>query len=187
MIHSVKFTVLLDTNVIYPLISRDILFWFAHYDLYTPKWSEQIFEEWERVMLRKGIQTEEAERRIQKANSAFPDAMVHGYQSLIRLFELPDEGDRHVLAAAVKANAHLIVTNNVKDFPESYLRSFGLQVKMPDEFLTDLIDLNPDQALLAFHEMVQNKKSPRLDEFEMLQLLRGVGLLDTANYLHSLI
>lgn len=71
MIHSVKFKAVLDTNVIYPIIIRDVLFWFAHYDLYTPKWSENIFAEWKTVMLRKGISEEEAEKRIQIANLAF--------------------------------------------------------------------------------------------------------------------
>lgn len=46
MIHSVRFTCVLDTNVIYPIEIRDLLFWFAHYDLFTPKWSTHIFDEW---------------------------------------------------------------------------------------------------------------------------------------------
>lgn len=45
MIHSVRFKAVLDTNVIYPLISRDILFWFAYYELYTPNWSKHIFDD----------------------------------------------------------------------------------------------------------------------------------------------
>jgi hypothetical protein len=72
MIHSVKFTVVLDTNVIYPVIIRDMLFWFAHYDLYTPKWSKHIFDEWYDVMLRKGVDAIEAKKRIKRAEKAFP-------------------------------------------------------------------------------------------------------------------
>ena len=83
MIHSVRFTAVLDTNVIYPVISRDILFWFAHYDLYTPKWSKHIFDEWKEVMKRKGVAEAEAEKRAGKANSAFPDALVQNYEGLI--------------------------------------------------------------------------------------------------------
>ena len=49
MIHSVQFTCVLDTNVIYPIDIRDLLFWFAHYELYTPKWSDHIFDEWKDV------------------------------------------------------------------------------------------------------------------------------------------
>ena len=187
MIHSVKFKAVLDTNVIYPIIIRDLLFWFAHYDLYTPKWIENIFAEWKTVMLRKGISEEEAEKRIQRANLAFPDALVQNYNGLVAQLELPDEDDRHVVAAAIKANANVIVTNNLKDFPEKYLDSFGLKAKSADDFLTDIIDLNADIAVKAFREMVLNRKNPKMDVYEVLDSLRKVGLDDTANYLHALL
>ncbi len=187
MIHSVKFIAVLDTNVIYPLIIRDILFWFAHYNLYTPKWSENIFDEWRRVMIAKGVTIADSNKRIDKANAAFPDALVENYKALINHLELPDEDDRHVMAAAIKTNAHLIVTNNLRDFPEAYLQSFGLSAKSADDFLTDIIDINQDQAVDAFKEMVLNKKNPAMDEFEVLDQLRKAGLKATANYLHSLL
>lgn len=187
MIHSVRFTAVLDTNVIYPVISRDLLFWFAHYDLYTPKWSKNIFDEWKAVMMRKGITEEEAAKRVAKADLAFPDALVHNYESLISHLELPDVQDKHVLAAAIKVNANVIVTNNLKDFPQEYLQSFGLNAKTADDFLTDLIDLDPEQTVAAFKEMVLNKKNPPLDEYEVLNQLRKINLHDTANYLHALI
>jgi predicted nucleic acid-binding protein len=187
MIHSVRFTVVLDTNVVYPVIIRDILFWFAYHDLYTPKWSQHIFEEWKRVMMQKGVSEDNANKRIAKANLAFPDALVQNYKSLIANLHLPDKDDRHVVAAAIKTNAHLIVTNNIKDFPNQYLQTFGLIAKTADDFLTDIIDLNQDTARNAFKEMVLNKKNPKQDEFEVLKLLRNAGLSDTANYLHALL
>lgn len=185
MIHSVRFKAVLDTNVIFPIITRDLLFWFAYYDLYTPKWSEHIFDEWRDVMIRKGV--EEAERRVQRANTAFPDALVKNYTSLIDKLELPDEKDRHVLAAAIKTNANVIVTSNLKDFPTAYLKSFGLTAKNADDFLTDLIDLNSDKAVEAFKEMVLNRKNPAMDEYQVLESLRKIGLKDTADYLHTLL
>jgi hypothetical protein len=128
MIHSVRFTAVLDANVVYPVIIRDLLFWFAHYDLYTPKWSKHIFDEWKTVMQRKGITELETDKQVGRANLAFPDALVQNYDGLIEGLKLPDEKDRHVLAAAIKTNANLIVTNNIKDFPKEYLLSFGLSV-----------------------------------------------------------
>ena len=187
MIHSVRFTAVLDTNVVYPVIIRDILLWFGHYDLYTPKWSEHIFDEWKNVMLAKGVEQAEAENRIKKVNLAFPDALVQNYKGLIDQLELPDVDDRHVLAAAIKVNANLIVTNNIKDFPEQYLQSFGLSAKTADDFLTDIIDLNQEQAIAAFKEMVVNKKNPKMDEQDVLDQLRKAGLKDTAHYLHTLL
>lgn len=187
MIHSVRFIAVLDTNVIYPIICRDLLFWFAHYDLFTPKWSKNIFDEWYAVMMRQGISHEEALKRVQRANIAFPDACVHNYDGLITHLDLPDEKDKHVLAAAIKTNANVIVTNNIKDFPEKYLESFGLKVKMLDDFFTDIIDLNQDKSLAAFKEMVMHKKNPPLDEYDVLNRLRTLQLQDTANYLHALL
>lgn len=185
MIHSVRFICVLDTNVIYPIEIRDLLFWFAHYDLYTPKWSEHIFDEWRDVMKRKGITDKEAIKRVNNANLAFPDALVSNYSGLISGLELPDPKDCHVLAAAIKTNANVIVTNNIKDFPKDYLSSYGLSAKTADDFLTDIIDLNVEQAVNAFREMVLNRRNPDLDEFEVLDILRNRGLTETANYLHS--
>ena len=185
MIHSVKFKAVLDTNVIFSIVIRDLLFWFAYYELYTPKWSATIFEEWKEVMIRKGVSLEEANKRTQRANLAFPDASVTNYEKLIDSLELPDVKDRHVLAAAIKSNANVIVTNNLKDFPEEYLNSFGVKAKSADDFLTDIIDLNPEIAIKAFKEMVLNRKNPKMDEFEVLESFRKVGLNDTANYIHA--
>lgn len=185
MIHSVRYTCVLDTNVIYPIEIRDLLFWFAHYDLFTPKWSQNIFSEWESVMLRKAVSKTEATRRINMADQAFPDALVTNYESLIEGLDLPDVDDRHVLAAAIKTNANIIVTNNLKDFPKEYLATFGLTAKSADDFLTDIIDLNPDTAIKAFRELVLHRRNPDLDEFEVLDIMRKQGLKNAADYLHS--
>jgi predicted nucleic acid-binding protein len=187
MIHSVRFKAVLDTNVIHPIVVRDLLFWFAHYDLYTPKWSKHIFDEWKSLIIKKGKSESEAERRINMANKAFPDAFVDKYENLIGGLILPDLKDCHVLAAAIKTNANIIVTNNLKDFPNDYLETFGIKAISADDFLIDIIDLNPDEALKAFKEMVMYKRNPEMDEFEVLNVFRKSGLNDTANYLHSLL
>lgn len=187
MIHSVRFKAVLDTNVIYPLISRDLLFWFAHYDLFTPKWSKHIFDEWEEVMIRKGLNNEDAKKRIAVVDSAFPDALVKNYENLIPTLSLPDQKDRHVVAAAIKSNSNCIVTNNLKDFPPDILDDFEIAVISADDFLVDIIDLNHEQAISAFKEMVLNRKNPKMDEFEVLIQLRKCGLTKTADFLHSLI
>ncbi|MCB9230161.1 MAG: PIN domain-containing protein [Bacteroidia bacterium] len=187
MIHSVRFIAVLDTNVIYPIEIRDLLFWFAFAELFTPKWSIHIFDEWKELMMRKGVPLQQVESRVQKANDAFPDALEQNYESLISQLELPDEKDRHVLAVAIKTNANVIVTNNLKDFPSHYLQKFGIVAKSADDFLTDVIDLNPHEALFAFRKLVLNRRNPDLDEFAVLNNLRRNGLTETANYLHSLL
>lgn len=155
--------------------------------LYTPKWSKHIFDEWAEVMRRKGVPNDEVQKRVGVADRAFPDALVLNYESLLKNLELPDPDDCHVLAAAIKTNANVIVTNNLKDFPQEYLESFGLKAISADDFLTDIIDLNTEEATKAFKEMVLNKKNPELDEYQVLDSLRKCGLKDTADYLHALL
>lgn len=187
MIHSVRFTCVLDTNVIYPVNIRDLLLWFAHYDLFTVKWSSGICEEWIKVMRAKGVDEHTIAKRVQRMSDAFPDALVENYDGLIDVLELPDKDDRHVLAAAIKANANLIVTNNLSDFPAAELAKYGLEAKSADDFLTDIIDLNQSRALEAFKELVANRRSPELDAYQVLDQFRKVGLKNTADYLHALL
>lgn len=187
MIHSARFTCVLDTCVIYPIDIRDLLLWFAHFDLYTPKWSQLIFEELFKVMLEKGMSIEKAKEQIQRINVAFPDAMVTNYEKIIDTLSMPDRNDCHVLAAAIKSNANLIVTNNLKDFDNEYLSKFGLFAKNADDFITDTIDLNPELAKEAFTTMVAHRTNPSVDEYQVLNILRNRGLVNSANYLHSLI
>lgn len=187
MIHSTRFTCVLDTCVIYPIDVRDLLLWFAYFDLYTPKWSQHVFDELHRVMVEKGMSNEIARRQIDRINTAFPDAMVNNYEELITTLSLPDERDRHVLAAAIKSNANLIVTNNLKDFDVDYLSKFGLYAKNADDFITDTIDLNADLAVKAFTTMVAHRTNPSLDVYQVLNILRNRGLKNSADYLHVLL
>jgi len=76
MIHSVRFTAILDTNVIYPIIVRDLLFWLAHYDLYTPKWSSHIFNEWKEVMIRNSKKSNFANQQLRKS-AIFRKSLIH--------------------------------------------------------------------------------------------------------------
>lgn len=92
-----------------------------------------------------------------------------------------------VLAAAIKTNANIIVTNNLNDFPTDVLEPLGLSAKNADDFLTDIIDLNHEVAIQAFRKMVMNRRDPDLDEYEVLAALRKNGLNDTADYLHALL
>ncbi|MFW5758538.1 MAG: PIN domain-containing protein [Bacteroidota bacterium] len=138
-------------------------------------------------MKRKGLSEEEAYKRSNVMNLAFPDALVENYEPLINTLDLPDMDDRHVLAAAIKTNTDQIITNNIKDFPKEVLASFDIKAKTPDDFLTDIIDLNKKLSLAAFRKLVLNKKQPPLDEYEVLDILRNNGLQNTADYLHALL
>ncbi len=177
----------LDTNVIYPLWLRDILLWFAFYDLFIPKWSSTIFDEWIRVMHRKGINHREALRRVKVMNDAFPDAQVKNYESIISSLDLPDQNDRHVLAAAIRSKSSFIITRNLKDFPSIILNPFGIQAVSPDLFLSALVKIYPIQTVLAFRKLVKNKTRPLFTEEEVLLILQKNNLRKTAKEIKLLL
>lgn len=89
---------------------------------------------------------------------------------------MPDNNDRHVLAAAIKANANIIVTFNIKDFPSSYLKSFGIEVQHPDKFITNLINVDKQTSIKAFNNQVRSLKNPPKSGEEVLSVLAKCGL-----------
>lgn len=52
---------------------------------------------------------------------ALERVLVEDYEPLIPDIVLPDADDRHVLAAAIKGEANIIITINRKDFPTKTL------------------------------------------------------------------
>lgn len=92
--------------------------------LYRPIWSKDIHEEWTRAVTRSrpDIAPEKLGRRRAAMDRALPDACVSGYQRLLPAIELPDPDDRHVVAAAIRAKAQVIVTFNMKRISPSKRR-----------------------------------------------------------------
>jgi hypothetical protein len=93
-------------------------------------------------VIKAGIPIDRVDRRIANMSRSFPDAMVTGYESLVDGMA-NDPKDRHVLAAAVRANAEVIVTFNIRDFPEPALKPYDITAVHPDDFLLDQLDLYP--------------------------------------------
>lgn len=189
MIHSPRFIAVLDACVLYPVPIRDLLLSLAAAELYKPKWSALIQEEWSRNLLanRPDLTAAQLERTSTMMNTAFPDADVEGYDVFIPTLTLPDPNDRHVLAAALRAQADVIVTTNLKDFPAAYIRTFDIEVQHPDEFIGNLIDLNPAKALEAFRRQVARLRNPPMEAAQVLNNLRNSSLLNTASRLETLL
>lgn len=114
-----QFIVIYDSCVLYPAPLRDLFMRLALTDLYHAKWTQEIHNEWMRNLLknRPDLTAERLESVRAKMDLNVRDGLVEGYEELIDGIKLPDPNDRHVLAAAIKANAQTIVTYNLSDFP----------------------------------------------------------------------
>ena len=181
MIHAVA---LLDANVLYPASLRDLLLQLAFSGYYQARWSVEIDDEWRRNLLasRPDLVTQIPLTQATMLR-AIPDAHATDYAHLIPELSLPDPDDRHVLAAAITAEAEIIVTFNLKDFPAEALAPHGLKAQHPDEFLRTFMIAIPAQVLACVRECVERLINPPVSASDYLAVLRRLGLTETASFL----
>ncbi|EMH2959964.1 PIN domain-containing protein [Burkholderia multivorans] len=186
MTHS-PFTAIYDACVLYPAPLRDFLMRLALSGCFRARWSAHITDEWKRNLLdnRPDLTAEQLDRTSSLMDRAIPDAVVTGYESLIAGLVLPDADDRHVLTAAIRCNASVIVTFNRKDFPEEALLPYGIEAQHPDEFVDDLFDLEPAVVVAAARRQREALKQPPLTADRYLEILRRQGMVQTCQSLDA--
>jgi len=179
---------LYDACVLYPAPLRDLLMHLAMTDLYQAKWTNEIHDEWMRNVLanRPDLKRAQLERTRNLMNMHVLDCLVDGYDHLIPSLKLPDLNDRHVLAATIHSAASIIVTYNLKDFPEKTLNKYGVQAQHPDHFLVQLIELNPDTVCAALKRLRTSLKNPPTNTNQYLAILKQQSLPKTVKKLESL-
>jgi predicted nucleic acid-binding protein len=153
----------------------------------TLRHSDRIQEEWIRNLLlnRQDLKRESLERTKDAMNTAFPDANVTQYEPLIDGLTLPDPDDRHVLAAAIRGQADVILTFNLKDFPPCALAVYDIEVQDPDTFVAHLIELNRPKVLEAIQNLVKSLKNPQKTIEEVFETLENQGLLKSVDMLRN--
>ena len=125
------FAVVYDACVLYPSIVRDVLIRVAIEGTVRAHWSDRILDEVFRNLKknRPDLDPAKLDRTGVSWRRHLRDANVTGYESIIDGLVLPDPDDRHVLAAAMRAGAQVIVTDNLKHFPAAALDPFGISAK----------------------------------------------------------
>lgn len=115
------------------------------------------------------------------------EALVTGYEDLIPGLQLPDPDDRHVLAAAIRCQADVIVTINLRDFPPDVLGEFGLEAQHPDAFIGRLFDLSPELVIRAARDHRNNLKDPAKSPQQYIETLERQGMTLTGSLLREFI
>lgn len=181
------FTALLDANVLYPAELRSFLMFLAVQGIFRARWSEDVHEEWISNLLerRPDLTRAQLERTRQLMDKHAPDALVTGYRQLVPALNLPDPNDRHVLAAAVRGGASVIVTNNTKDFPAEALEEFEIEAQTPDQFIHHLVGLYPEEVQAAETHRA-SLRNPAKTREEYLSTLERQGLIESVRALRSI-
>lgn len=187
-----RFTVLADACSLVPALNRNLLLSLAEAEFFRVRWSVAILDEAERaiakVMTNKGVAdaVDRAKRARGNMERAFGDAAVTGYEGLINNLEgLPDPKDAHVIAAAVKTRASVIITGNMKHFPKRVLTPLDLEAKTPDAFIADTIDLDAGRAVAAVRRMRERLQRPEKSPETLLLDMDAAGLTETVDVLRG--
>ena len=164
-----KRVVVYDSNILYPALLRDLLIRLAESDLIEARWTDKILDEMVRAIT---LNRPELVDRIKRTRSVIkqnlPDSLVSGYEYLIPKLQLPDSNDRHVLAAAIHCGASIIVTDNLKDFPDSVLSRYKIVANSPDRFLSDLLRSDPTKVIHVIGNLSANLLKPPIEFLELL-------------------
>lgn len=182
------FVVVYDACVLYSAPVRDLLIRLANAGIVRARWTDRILDECFQSIReqRPDLVPRALDRTRELMNDAVPDCLVVGYQPLIDGLALPDPDDRHVLAAAIRADAQVIVTFNLSDFPAEALAPYDVEAKHPDDFVLDSIDLAPAAVAQCVTEQAAALRNPPASVAQVLDTLRALGLAQSVARLREL-
>lgn len=121
--------------------------------LIVPLWSAEVLAEVRRTQIDKlKWEPRLATSFHEELRRAFPEAEVEGYEALVPNLT-NDPKDRHVLAAAIRADCHLILTFNLKHFPQESLSPWFVTASHPQDYLLVLYEMEPKQVIGCLGEI----------------------------------
>jgi|SRR5664280_1222933 len=175
------FIAVYDACVLYPSTLRDLLIRIAQASLVQAKWTDAILDEVFRNLQenRPDLDADRLKRTRELMMGVVRDVLVVGYEPLIETVTLPDLDDRHVLAAAIRARAQLIVTANVRDFPAEALARWDVEAIRPDDFVRAQIDLDRDLVYAAVTRIADSWLKPPGSVADVLASLERDGLVES--------
>ncbi|CAA2139777.1 MULTISPECIES: PIN domain-containing protein [Methylobacterium] len=187
-----RFTALVDACVLAGALKRNLLLTLAEREFFRLRWSIPILDETERaisdILAKRSVaDSEERARRARLCmETAFDDAMVSDFTRFLGACEgLPDAGDAHVVAAALKTQAATIVTDNIKHCPASVLGPLNLEARTADAFIVDTIALDEGKAVDAVRQLRLRLRRPGKNAGQLLLDMEAVGLTSTVDVLRS--
>jgi len=167
--------------------SQDLLIRIGRAGLVQAKWTNDILDEalGNLARNRPDITQDKLTRLRELINSAIPDCLVAGYEPLIDGLKLPDPKDRHVLAAAIKAGAQVIVTANLKHFPAEHLAPWNVEAKSLDDFVLDQISIDDRAVFACVQAIADSRERPPVTIDDVLSQLERAGLVESAAALRT--
>ncbi len=171
-----------DACVLYPFHLRNVLVQCAVDRLVTARWTEAIHDEWIRNLVANtaGLTRERLDATRELMNRVLPDATVTGYEHLLPELadSIADPDDRHVLAAAIRSRAAVIVTDDKHFRRADRIAAYGISVVRPDSFLLGLYESDRTLLLASLARARMNLSRRAASAEAFVEGLRRTGVLD---------
>lgn len=175
--------VLLDANILIPEYLRAVFLDLGDAGLLRPYWSSEILKEVRRNLIspKFGLSPVNVDHMLACMKTAFPDALVQGYQKLEKQFVvMVDNKDLHVAAAAWRLSQHtyggqavVLVTSNIKDLPNAAFTNMQVTSARPDRVLQDLLSIYPAELPVVLKAMCERFKRPAITQEDLLGILEN--------------
>jgi len=162
----------LDADVLFPMVLRDTLLRAAAAGCFRLHWSARILDEVVHNLTDDlGMDAAKAAALRTLMEEAFPDANVEDWEKLEpKMGNHPK--DRHVAAAAASIGAGIIVTSNIRDFTDL---PAGIIAMTPDQFLSELLTVRPDELMAALEIQAAGYRRPPLSVAGLVEQLACVA------------
>lgn len=170
--------VVADANILFSRTLRDYLLYAADEGAIEIHWSQQILDEMSRNLRAKlGLRQADTDRLETLMNGYIEYALINVDPVdlvNVRAVEM-DANDRHVLAAALSADADILLTDNTKHFPRGWTSEHGIELIDAAGLLTRLVEQFPDKVLAAHHKTLRYSPKTEPELLDTLESIVGPG------------
>lgn len=168
--------VVADANILYSRTLRDYFLYAADQGAIEVHWSQQILDEMSRnLRLKLGLSETDSARLEHLMNDYIEYALVDVEpEDLAAVDDVSmNADDRHVLAAALSADADILLTENVRHFPREWMSEHGIELLTAGELLVRLAGQVPDKMQAAHELTVTYSPKSATDVLATLEAIVG--------------
>ena len=165
-----------DANILYSRTLRDYFLYAADQGAIEVHWSQQILDEMSRnLRLKLGLSETDSARLEHLMNDYIRYALVDVEpEDLAAVDDVSmNADDRHVLAAALSADADILLTENVRHFPREWMSEHGIELLTAGELLVRLAGQVPDKMQAAHELTVTYSPKSATDVLATLEAIVG--------------
>lgn len=173
--------VLADANILFSRTLRDYFLYAADAGAIEIHWSQQILDEMSRnLRTRLALEHVQTTRLETLMNDFIEYGLVDVGAAEIAEAEAVemDAHDRHVLAAALSADADILLTDNGKHFPRDWMGEHGIELLGAGELLIRLAEQLPDKIRAAHAKTLEFSPKPEAEVLATLERSAGLAAAD---------